>query len=39
MAHPGEFLREILEELGISQATFHQRTGMSVQRISEIING
>jgi addiction module HigA family antidote len=37
--HPGEFLREMLEELGVSQTTFHQRTGMSMQRISEIING
>ncbi|HEY4158328.1 MAG TPA: HigA family addiction module antitoxin [Polyangiaceae bacterium] len=37
--HPGEFLREMLEELGISQTTFRARTGMSMQRISEIING
>ncbi len=37
--HPGEFLREMLEELGISQTTFHERTGMSMQRISEIVNG
>jgi addiction module HigA family antidote len=37
--HPGEYLREMLEELGISQTTFHERTGMSMQRISEIVNG
>ncbi len=37
--HPGEFLREILDELGVSQTAFHERTGMSMQRISEIING
>ena len=37
--HPGEYLREMLEELGTSQTTFHERTGMSMQRISEIING
>lgn len=37
--HPGEFLRELLDELGISQTKFHERTGMSMQRISEIING
>ncbi len=37
--HPGEFLRELLEELGVSQTKFHERTGMSMQRISEIING
>ena len=29
----------MLEKLGISQTTFHHRTGMSMQRISEIING
>jgi plasmid maintenance system antidote protein VapI len=29
----------MLEELGVTQTTFHQRTGMSMQRISEIING
>lgn len=37
--HPGAYLREMLEELEISQTTFHERTGMSMQRISEIING
>jgi len=37
--HPGAYLREILEELGLSQTTFHERTGMSMQRISEIVNG
>ena len=37
--HPGEYLREILSELGITQTTFHERTSMSMQRISEIING
>jgi len=37
--HAGEYLREMLEELGISQTTFRERTGMSMQRISEIING
>ncbi len=37
--HPGEYLREMLEELGISQTRFRGRTGMSMQRISEIING
>ena len=29
----------MLEELGVSQTKFHERTGMSMQRISEIING
>ena len=29
----------MLDEIGVSQTTFHKRTGMSMQRISEIING
>jgi plasmid maintenance system antidote protein VapI len=37
--HPGEFLGEMPEELGVAQTTSHRRTGMSMQRISEIVNG
>jgi antitoxin HigA-1 len=37
--HPGEFLREILEELGISQAAFARNLGVSTMRISHIVNG
>ena len=37
--HPGEFLRETLEELGISQAAFARNLGVSTMRISHIVNG
>ena len=35
--HPGEFLREILEELGISQAQFARTIGVAPMRISHIM--
>ena len=37
--HPGEFLGEILLELGISQAQFARAIGVSPMRISHIIKG
>jgi len=37
--HPGEFLREILEERGISQAEFSRMIGVSSMRISHIVKG
>jgi antitoxin HigA-1 len=37
--HPGEFLAETLEELGISQAQFARAIGVSPMRISHVING
>jgi addiction module HigA family antidote len=37
--HPGEFLAEILDELGISQAAFARGIGVSPMRISHIIKG
>lgn len=37
--HPGEYLKEILEELGISQADFSRSTGLSTMRISHVIHG
>ena len=37
--HPGEFLRETLEELGISQAQFARAISISPMRVSHIING
>ena len=36
--HPGEFLREALEELGTSQADFARAIGVSAMRISHIVN-
>lgn len=38
-AHPGELLREILDDLGVSQREFATRTGMPLQRINEIVRG
>jgi addiction module HigA family antidote len=35
--HPGEFLAEILAELGISQAAFARTIGVSAMRISHVI--
>jgi addiction module HigA family antidote len=37
--HPGEFLREILTELEISQAQFARATGVSPMRISHVVKG
>ena len=37
--HPGEFLREALDELGISQARFAAAIGVSPMRISHVIKG
>jgi addiction module HigA family antidote len=37
--HPGQFLREILEEMGISQARFARTIGVSPMRISHIVTG
>ncbi|MGH2670556.1 MAG: HigA family addiction module antitoxin [Burkholderiales bacterium] len=37
--HPGEFLKEALEELGASQAEFARAIGVSPMRISHVVNG
>ena len=37
--HPGEFLRETLEELGVSQAQFARAIGVSPMRISHVAKG
>ena len=37
--HPGEFLRETLEELNISQAQFARAIGVSPMRVSHLVNG
>jgi len=37
--HPGEFLKEILEELGVSQAGFARAIGLSPMRVSHVIKG
>ncbi len=37
--HPGEFLGEILGEMGISQAEFARAVGVSPMRISHVLKG
>jgi addiction module HigA family antidote len=37
--HPGEFLREIIDELGMSQAEFARAVGLSAMRISHVVKG
>jgi addiction module HigA family antidote len=37
--HPGEFLSEALEALGVSQADFAREIGVSPMRVSHVING
>ncbi len=36
---PGEILKEILEEMKISQARLSRRAGIPARRVSQIING
>lgn len=37
--HPGDFLTETLDELGITQAQFARAIGVSPMRVSHVING
>ncbi len=37
--HPGEFLTETLNELGVSQAQFARVIGVSPMRVSHVVNG
>lgn len=37
--HPGEFLHEILDELGLTQAAFAQAIGISPMRVSHLLKG
>jgi addiction module HigA family antidote len=37
--HPGEFLAETLEELGVTQAAFARTLGVSPMRISHVVKG
>lgn len=37
--HPGEFLKEILDDLGTSQAEFARVIGVSPMRISHVVKG
>lgn len=37
--HPGEFLRELLDELGMTQAHFARTIGVSPMRVSHLVHG
>lgn len=37
--HPGEFLKEILDELGLTQAAFAEAIGVSPMRVSHLLKG
>jgi antitoxin HigA-1 len=37
--HPGEFLAEILDDVGMSQAAFARKIGVSPMRVSHIVKG
>lgn len=37
--HPGEFLRETLEELGLTQVAFANAIGISPMRVSHVLRG
>jgi addiction module HigA family antidote len=37
--HPGEFLRESLEELAMTQAAFADAIGVSAMRVSHVLKG
>ena len=37
--HPGEFLKEILDDRGISQAQFARAIGVAPMRISHVVKG
>ena len=39
LIHPGAFLRETLDEMGISQARFARAIGVSPMRVSHVLNG
>ncbi|HIJ96505.1 MAG TPA: HigA family addiction module antidote protein [Desulfuromonadales bacterium] len=37
--HPGIFLKEILDELGLSQTAFARAIGVSPMRVSHVVKG
>ena len=37
--HPGEFLHEILNELGLTQVAFADAIGVSAMRVSHLLKG
>lgn len=39
VSHPGEYIKDAIEELGLSQSEFAFRTGLSIKNVSTLING
>ena len=39
VSHPGVYIRDAIEELGLSQSEFALRTGLSIKNVSTLING
>ena len=39
VSHPGIYIKDAIEELGLSQSEFAFRTGLSVKTVSTLING
>ena len=39
VSHPGIYVKDAIEELGISQSEFALRTGLSIKNVSTLING
>ena len=37
--HPGKFLKEIVDEMGLSQVTLAQALGISTMRVSHVLKG
>ena len=37
--HPGEFIKEIVDELGLSQVALAQALGISTMRVSHVLKG
>ncbi len=37
--HPGKFLRELLQELSVSQTQLARSIGVSAMRVSHVVNG
>lgn len=39
VSHPGVFIKDAIDELGLSQSEFALRTGLSIKNVSTLING
>lgn len=39
VSHPGVYVKDAIEELGLSQSEFALRTGLSIKNVSTLING